>query len=95
MFLKLKKIVGAGAAAVFIAAWFIWGFLENLYVAYPRSPSPEDGRVVPHPVKGIVVYITRDQQELLSWLNWIEIGSAVTAVLVLIIHRGDPFRTKK
>jgi hypothetical protein len=95
MFLVLKKIIIASAAVACITSWFAWGFLENMYVTYPRSPVAAEGRIVPHPVKGIVVYITKDQQELLSWIVWAANGSAIVVVLVLIIHWGDPFKSKK
>jgi hypothetical protein len=95
MFLKIKKIVGVSAAVVFIVAWFTWGDLENTYVRYPRSPDPQEGRTVPHEVKGIIVYITESQRDLLSWLGWIQIGSGAIAALVILIHGGDPFRSKE
>jgi hypothetical protein len=95
MYLKIKKIVGASAAVFLILAWFASGILENTYVNYPRSPDQQNGKNVPHAVKGIVVYITESQFDLLSWLRWIEIGSGVIAAFVILIHRGDPFRSKK
>jgi hypothetical protein len=95
MFLKIKKIVAVSAAIVLIGAWFASGLLENIYVNYPRSPNPGEGRTVPYAVKGIVVYITEGQQQILSGLTWIEIGCGMVAALVILIHRGDPFRLKK
>jgi hypothetical protein len=95
MFLKVKKLVGISAAIVLIVACFATGILENTYVNYPRSPVPQEGRTVPHAVKGIIVYVTESQQELLFWLGWIEIGSGVITALVILIHRGDPFRSKE
>jgi hypothetical protein len=92
MFLKLKRTVCASAAAILIVAVFAWGILENTYINYPRSPDPQDGRVVPHPIKGVIVYITEGQSNLLSWLTWIGAGSGIVAVLVTLIHRRDPFR---
>jgi len=93
-FLKLKKIIGGSAAIIFVAAWFAHGSLESTYVRYPQFPNPEEGRTVPYVVKGIVVYITQSQQSFLSRLDWIEAGSAVIAALVILIHRGDPFKSK-
>jgi len=93
MLLKIKRIVGVGAAIILIASWFSYGILENTYVNYPRYPDA--GRTVPYAVKGIVVYINREQQNLLSWLTWIEIGSGMVAALVILIHRGDPFKSRK
>ncbi|HEX4409066.1 MAG TPA: hypothetical protein VH206_09860 [Xanthobacteraceae bacterium] len=95
MFLKIKKIVAVSAAIILIGAWFASGILENTYVDYPRVPDSREGKVVPHAVKGIVVYITASQLDLLSWLTRIEIGSSAIAALVILIHRGDPFRSKK
>ena len=92
MFLKVKRIIAASAAAILIMAVFAWGTLENTYVNYPRSPDPQNGRVVPHTVKGVIVYITESQSGLLSWLTWIGIGSGVVAVLVVLM---DPFRSRK
>jgi hypothetical protein len=95
MFLKIKKVVGVSAAVVLIVAVFAWGILENIYVSYPRFPYPQDGRIVPHEVKGIIVYITESQRDLLFWLRWIGISSGVIAALVILIHRGDPFRSRE
>ena len=69
MFLKVKKVIVVGAAVVLIVAVFAWGVLENTYVSYPRYPDPQNGRIVPHAVKGIIVYITESQRDLLSWLE--------------------------
>jgi hypothetical protein len=95
MFLKAKKLLGSAAAAVFMGACLYSGSLESSYVYYPRSPTFADGRIIPYPVKGIVVYITQDQRQLLSWLTWIEIASGAVLALVILVHGGDPFRSKK
>jgi hypothetical protein len=95
MFLNIKRIAVVGAAAVLIGVLFAWGILENTYANYPRSPDPQEGRTVPYAIKGIIVYITESQHDLLSWLRWVAIVSGVIAALVILIHRGDPFRTKE
>jgi hypothetical protein len=94
MFVTIKKIVGLSAALIFVVAWYYSGFLENTYVNYPRSPNVGEGLIVPFVVKGIVVYISERQRLFLSWLEWIEIGSGGIAVLVILIHGGDPFKTR-
>jgi len=43
-------------------------------------------------VKGIVVYITKTQSNMLSWLGWLELLSGAVAALVLLVHGGDPFK---
>jgi hypothetical protein len=96
VFLKVKKIVAASAGVVLIVAWFAFGFLENsIFINSPRFPNPQEGRTVAYAVKGINIYITKSQRELLSWLLWITAGSGMIVVLVLLIHRGDPFKSKK
>jgi hypothetical protein len=94
MFLKVKKTIVGSAAVVLIMSVFAWGILENAYVSYPRSPDPQNGKIVPHSVKGVIVYITESERDLLSWLTWVGIGSGVIAVLVTLI-KGDPFRSKE
>ena len=69
---------------ILIVAWFTSGLLENTYVYYPRLADPHDGRIVPHAVKGIVVYITESQKSLLSWLTWIEISNGMIIASVLL-----------
>jgi hypothetical protein len=95
MFLKIKKAIGLSAAIVFVLTVFAVGALENTYVGYPRLPNQQDGRIVPHSVKGIIVYLTGGERDLLSWLTWIGIGSGLIAALVILIHRGDPFRSSE
>src|ERR1700674_970288 len=52
VFLKVKKIVAAGAGVVLIVAWFAHGLLENsILVNSPRSPNPQDGMTVPYAIK--------------------------------------------
>jgi hypothetical protein len=95
MLLRVKKTIGLGAAMTLAAVWFIRGSLQNTYVGYPRTPSVQDGRTVAYAVKGIVVYITPPQQDFLSWLDWIELSSGIVAIAVILLHGGDPFRSKK
>ena len=92
---RIRKIIAGVAAVILLAAWFMHGFLQNAYVNYPRTPDVQAGRTVAYAVKGIVVYITLGQQESLSWLAWIEISSGVVIAVVILLHGGDPFRSKK
>jgi hypothetical protein len=92
--LQVKKLVGASAAILFVAAAFGFAYFDNTFVNYPRSPDSELGRSVPYAVKGIVVYITQGQRQLLTWLDWIAIVSGMVMAVVLLVHRGDPFSKK-
>lgn len=94
MFLKLKKFVGLTAGLLLVAAWFGYANLENSFLGNPRVPAPAAGKVLPHVVKGVTVFISDDEQQLLLWLKYIGIVSAVTTGVVLLIHCGDPFRPK-
>lgn len=95
VFLKIKKIIGLTAGIIFVVAWFYAGSLEGAYVNYPRLPNPKAALTIPHSVKGIVVYITREDQEFLSWLLWVQIVSGTVVGFVLLIHWGDPFKSEK
>jgi hypothetical protein len=93
MFLKIKKIVRVSAAIVLVVSWFALGLLVNSFVANsPRSPSPEEGKTVPYEVKGIVVFITEEEQRLMSRLFRTAIGSGLIFVLVILI---DWVRSRK
>jgi len=94
MFLKLKKIIGLTAGLIFVAAWFGYANLENGFLGNPRVPAPQVARTVPHVVKGVTVFISDDEQRLLFWSRRIGIISAVTVGFILLIHLGDPFRSK-
>ncbi len=63
------------AAVVFITAWFCDGFLDNAWVNGPRQSSPDTSHTIPYAVKGITVYITTAQRQMMDWLIRIEIGA--------------------
>jgi hypothetical protein len=95
MFLKIKKIVLGGAIIISLISWWIGAVVSGSYVNYPRVPNPNDGRTVPFSVKGIVVYITEDQRHFVSVCNWLALSSGAVALLVLLVHGGDPFKSKE
>jgi len=63
------------SAFVGVVSMALYGLLENTYVNYPRVPDKTLGRVVPREVKGITVYITERQSEVIHWVIWILIVS--------------------
>lgn len=71
MLLKVKKYVSIFFSMLLIGSSFTSGSLENAYIRYPRSPVPEEGKIVPFPVKGTVAFITAEQKDYL--------GSGLTA----------------
>jgi hypothetical protein len=94
MFLMIKKIVGLTAGLILVAAWFGYANLENGFLGNPRIPTPQEGRTIPHMVKGVTAFISDDEQRLLLWLRRIGVTSAVITGFILLIHLGDPFRSK-
>ena len=95
MFLKIKKIIGLSAGIILIIAAFYSVGMDNTYIGYPTIPDPETNRTVPYAIRNIVVYITKEDQEFLSWLFWAQVGSGAVFVLILLIHGGDPFKSGK
>jgi hypothetical protein len=94
MFLKVTKIVGLTAGLILVAAWFGYANIENSFLGNPHAPTPQAGRTVPHVVKGVTVFISDDEQRLLFWLRRIGIISAVIMGSILLVHLGDPFKSK-
>jgi hypothetical protein len=94
MFLTVKKVISLGAALIFVATWFVYGYLQNTFIGYPHEPVQESGKVIPHLVKGGIVYIREDQDGFLHLLGWLQAISGTLVVLILILHWGDPFRSK-
>ena len=92
---KLKKFIGIPAGIIFLITLFLQAILQDHYFYYTRSPSPTDGRVVPDAMKGIVVYITKDQSEVLNSLFWICLISGVIALVVAVIIGDGSFERKK
>lgn len=89
---KLSKLIGIVLPLAFIAAWILLSLADNTYVNYGRTPDPVSGRVVPYAVKGVVVYISQQEQMLVSALGWI-VWSAGIAIAVVLIGQGrNPFR---
>jgi hypothetical protein len=64
MFLKAENIIAWSAAVILGLAWFALSYLKS----NPRNPNSAETGSVPHAVKGIIVRITENQQNLLSWL---------------------------
>jgi hypothetical protein len=76
------------AAAILFGSLLIHAALQNTYVTYERTPNSSNGRTVPYHVKGITVFITPNQSELLSWLVPIEVVSGgATLLLGLMLRR--------
>lgn len=80
------------AAIVGLISMFLYGYLENTYVNYPRSPVALSNRIVPHEVKGIIVYITREQSQFVHLVTWVLIVSGGLIIISLFINLKWPLR---
>jgi hypothetical protein len=92
---RFWRVLSTGAASIWIAALFYSGSLDDKYIYYSREPLPHHGQVVPYLVKGVMVYITKDESNLMSWLTRIEVISFVIAVIAALIGRHFAFQKKK
>jgi hypothetical protein len=80
--------IAAVAGLLLVPTWFYWGFLENVYVGRPREPHPEIGLTEAHEVKGITVYVTTREREIVTWLFRIDIGLFAVIFLCAALSGG-------
>ncbi len=85
---RLLRIVAAAAALIFGAAFWYESALDNRYVSRPREANPGEGLIVPYHVKGITVFVTEDERQLVALLQWTEIATGAL-VLVWFIVSGE------
>ena len=80
--LQWKRLVGLATkvmALLFVGSGWYYLNREMSFFHYPRAPQPEAGLVIPHEVKGIIVYITPDEQNLVEMLM---LGNIISGVLL-------------
>jgi hypothetical protein len=92
MFRKALLICSAIAGLV---SGGIYTLLENEYVSYPRSPNPALGLVVPHTAKGVAVFISERQSQLIYWVVTILLLSAALIFMHLVLNQKWPLRWRK
>ena len=86
MRLNLKNAIGVSAVVMLIITSFTSSYLDNNYVSYPRIPNQESGRTLGYRVKGVVVYISQEQWNILQWVHCLEIGSWFAIGLAIIMR---------
>jgi hypothetical protein len=84
---KLKKILTTAAVerclgVSFMLSFFLYTFLQTDAFDEPQSPDAFSGHLVPHEVKGRVVYITFIQDFFLTSSHYI----AVTCFVLLLLR---------
>ena len=92
---RIRRILLVSSAFVGLLSMSTYGVLENSYVNYSRVPEEALGRVVPHKVKGITVYITEKQSEMIHWVTSILIVSGSLVLIVLFLNLVWPIETNR
>jgi hypothetical protein len=82
---KVFRWIGIIAGWVLLVAWFWSAAFDNAAVTWTRRPTPENGHIIPYPVKGITVYVTAGDRTLVTWLTRVEIGSGVVLMLMILL----------
>jgi hypothetical protein len=90
-----RKVLLICSAIVGLVGGGVYTLLENEYVSYPRSPNPALGLVVPHTAKGVVVYISEQQSQLISWVTTILVLAAALILMHLVLDQKWPLRWRK
>ena len=81
---KIFYRAGQLVALVLVASWW-WCLREMNYVSFSRIPLPQFGQTVPHPTKGIVVYITPQDASFDTLLIRVCIGAGIVTAIFLVI----------
>jgi hypothetical protein len=80
MFQKLEKYV----AISLLLAFFGYAFLQVNAFFGPQTPDAASGHVVPHVVKGVLVYVTALEDHLLTFTY----GFALCCFVFLALRRA-------
>ena len=69
-------------------------YYDSIYINYPTHPDPATLRTIPHTVKGIVVYLTKEQNHKLTSLEWSEAALAIFVAINLLVNLKWPLPSK-
>ena len=86
---SIVKYVYISFAAIFLLLLFFNVGVDGEYVYDIRIPDPYLGKIVPYYVKGIVVYITREQWNFIYWLRFSQFVTATIAFCAALVYRQD------
>jgi len=81
---KVFYRIGQASSIVLLIGWFWWCGLQDIYLRWPRFPQPEIGRTIPHELKGIIVYISREDAEVGRNLIWTMIVAGSLTIICLV-----------
>ena len=92
---KIRRVILGLAGLALFASLVFDTMLASMFINYPRVPNPEIGRVFPHELKGIVVYVTDRQSRILTALWWTQIGSGSVILISLFLNQKWPLQKKE
>jgi hypothetical protein len=82
------------AAIGLIGAWFSYGILENTFVGAPQQPDMATGHTVPYEAKGVHVFLTPGEWQLMWWLSRVDavgFGIMISGMLMFeFVRRTRP-----
>jgi len=80
----MKRIIGAllGIAAIGILIFQVYLSVESVNTR-PTQPNERLGRIYPHNEHGTIVYLTKQEDERLTWLDVLGVGLAVSSGYIL------------
>jgi hypothetical protein len=91
---KIRKAILNGSVLLCAASITMRGGLEMIYFDYPRRPDPATGRTVPHEVKNVIIYVTENFSDVLSWLQWSFYFFGALVVISVILDLIWPLESK-
>ncbi len=59
--------------------------MDNRWVSRPRESNAAEGLIVPYHAKGITVFITKDERQLVTLLQWTELATGVFVLIYFIV----------
>ena len=85
---KVFYRIGQVSGVVLVVAWWWLGLLEMTYVGWPKFPQPEIGRIVPHEVKNVLVYISLEDVKFNQRLKW-TLGISGSLLAICLVFSGE------
>jgi hypothetical protein len=92
MRLDLKKMSCIVAGASLVCAVLLGAAMQNKFVTNPTTPDPANGLIFPYEAKGRLVFIDATSNYISHLLPYLAAISILVLVLIVIIHKGDPFK---
>jgi hypothetical protein len=90
MFQKIRKFSVVVAALIFILSMSYQLALYYEYVNFTKEPDAKIGKMIPHELKGHIIYMTEGQSIILTSTWYIEMISGMIVFINIIANRKWP-----